>query len=368
MAKPYILDLMRPGKWNGINVSKEFINQIFGATRSREYQDDKFPFVKGHPKDDDPAYGWGEKESLFVDSDGHLKLKTTEESYHPSFLKELKEKLFGPVSIKLRPEDLSIKHVGFFGAKPTAVTGLEPAFSENDKSTIDNSIEVLLKNPSIRETETELVVEFAEYEVSRYQLRDNVNILRNIKNFFIEKFGLEEADKVMPEHLLQNIDEPLRVWEKPNHSFSEKPQTKSNFKSEETMTDQEIQELKDKADRLERENQSIKNKLQFSETEKKLNAALQFCESENIKKKLPPAIKNKVAHVIAHLDDKEQHTLEFKEDENDVKVNAVEVVTELISMLPDLEFGEVAKNGKREQPVEDAEYEAGKKIAEALNT
>jgi hypothetical protein len=378
MKKPIILDLMSEGIWNGIKVTKNFIQQIHNATKARQYQNNKFPFVKGHPKDDDPAYGWGEKEKIFIDENDHLKLETAEEDFQPEFLEALKKKKYGPVSIKLRPEDLSIKHIGFFGAVPTAVTNLEPAFSEEDKkSNNDKCVELIFKECKFTESNENILIEFEELEASRYQLNSAYSIFRNIKNYFISSLGQEKADTILPEELLANINEPLRIYDTNPKQFGFKEDHQSHKKVEDTMplTEQEIQELKDmaaKADKLEKENKDLKtinadmtSKLEFSETEKRLNTAIQFCESEDVKKKLPPAIQSKVAHLLASLDNDEQ-VLEFKEDKKDVKVNAVEVVKELIGMLPVYEFKDLGK-GKGEETADDKEFKAGEDAAKRLN-
>lgn len=375
MGKKIILDLMKPGKWNGIDVTPNFINQIYSSTKNREYQNDKFPFVKGHPKDDDPAYGWGEKEKLFIDDNGHLKLETVEEDYQPEFLEQLKKKLFGPLSIKLRPTDLSVKHIGFFGAVPTAVTGLEPAFSETDKiQNKEKTVELQFKSCNITENENEFVIEFAELETSRYQLSSVQEIFRNLKNHLIETLNLEKANQLMPEYLLANINEPLRIYETDKNSFKELPTTK---KVEDTMlTQAEIDALEEKAkkaDQLEKENKKLQSKvsefeeqIEFSEQEKKFNTALAFCESEDAKKRLTPAMQTRVAHLLSSLDN-EESVLQFKEEKKDVKVNAVDVVKELVKMLPELEFSEFAKEGQGETKKADNDFKAGEEAAKRIN-
>jgi hypothetical protein len=367
MSKPIILDLMSEGIWNGIKITKNFISQIHNATKNRQYQNDKFPFVKGHPKDDDPAYGWGEKENIFIDANGHLKIKTSEENFQPEFLEQLKKKEYGPVSIKLRPEDLSIKHIGFFGAVPTAVTNLEPAFSEIDKTRKDE-VELLFKKCDMVETDSEITLAFSEMEISRYQLSSATTIFRNIKNYFIETLGLEKADTILPETLLENISEPLKIYN--DNSFKEKPiLPKNNREDNMALTEQEIADLQKKAklaDDLAAENKTLKDNLQFNEQEKKFNTAFQFCESDDIKKKLTPALQTRVAHLISSLDNDES-VLEFKEDKKDVKVNSIDVIKELIGLLPVLDFSEFAKNGKGEEKPDDKAFKEGEEAAKRLN-
>lgn len=376
MGKKIVLDLMRPGKWNGIDVTPGFIKQIQTATKKREYQNNKFPFVKGHPKDDDPAYGWGEKNNVFIDDDNHLKLDATEESFQPEFLEDLKKKKFGPISIKLRPSDLSIKHIGFFGAVPTAVSGLEPAFSEEDKNhNKEKTVELQFKSCNVSENENEFVIEFAELEVSRYQLNSVAELFRNIKNNFIEALGLEKANLLMPEYLLANVSEPLRVYDYEKSSFKE-IQTTKIVGDVMPLTEQEIADLQAKAKKaedLEKENKGLKSKvtefeeqIQFGEQEKKFNTALAFCEGEEVKKKLTPALQRRVAHLLSSLDN-EESVLQFKEDKKDVKVNAVDVVKELVGMLPELEFSEFAKDGKSETAKTETDYKAGEDAAKRIN-
>jgi hypothetical protein len=367
---------MSEGIWNGIKVTKNFISQIHNATKARQYQNNKFPFVKGHPKDDDPAFGWGEKEKIFIDNNGHLKIQTGEKDFQPEFLEQLKKKEYGPVSIKLRPEDLSIKHIGFFGAVPTAVTNLEPAFSEEEKTHFnDKSVEMTFKECKMTETAESILIEFSDLEVSRYQMSSNYTLMRSIKNYFTELLGKEKADKIMPEDLLTNIQEPLKIYDNSPEKFGQFKEKvlPTNIKEETMLTEQEIQALKDKAVQLEADNKKLKaeneaatTQLQFSEQEKKFNAALQFCESDEAKKKLTPALQTKVAHLLSSLDN-EESVLEFKEDKKDVKVKPVDVVKELIALLPDLEFTEIAKNGKGEEPVTEKEFKAGEEAAKRIN-
>ena len=184
MAKQVVLDLMKPGIWNGFNITKDFIKQIANATQKRAYQNDLGPVVKGHPKHDDPAFGWWNKNNVKIAKNGHLQVEMSEDDFNSEFLTELKEKKYGPISIALRPEDLSLKHIGFFGGTTTAVTGLQPAFSEIDFSNKDVLLEFAECNVS-DPLANEILIEFAEFTTSKYQLRSTENVFRNIKNFFI---------------------------------------------------------------------------------------------------------------------------------------------------------------------------------------
>jgi hypothetical protein len=101
------------------------LDQIVNSYKPAERE---APLVLGHPKDNDPAYGWVEKlyrkgKSLFA--------KTKDED--PAFLKAVKERKFPKRSISLT-EKLRLNHIGFLGAALPAVDGLaEIAFNEKDE-------------------------------------------------------------------------------------------------------------------------------------------------------------------------------------------------------------------------------------------
>jgi len=112
---------------NGVtkNFTTEDLDQIVNSYNPEERE---APLVIGHPKDNDPAFGWVEKlfrkgESLFA--------KTKDED--PAFVKAVKERKFPKRSISLTP-DLRLNHIGFLGAVLPAVDGLSPVkFNADDE-------------------------------------------------------------------------------------------------------------------------------------------------------------------------------------------------------------------------------------------
>lgn len=76
------------------------------------------PIVIGHPKSNDPAYGW--IDSLKVNGN---KLIASASRIVPEFLNAVKEGLFKKRSVSLNPDN-SLRHVGFLGATLPAVKGL----------------------------------------------------------------------------------------------------------------------------------------------------------------------------------------------------------------------------------------------------
>jgi hypothetical protein len=77
------------------------------------------PIVVGHPKDNDPAFGW--IKALKVDGSTLLALP---EQVAPEFAELVKAGRYKKRSISLYP-DGTLRHVGFLGAQPPAVKGLK---------------------------------------------------------------------------------------------------------------------------------------------------------------------------------------------------------------------------------------------------
>lgn len=97
------------------------------------------PIVIGHPKTDAPAFGW--VKSLTADNGN---LYAVPEQIQHDFGEQVKQGLFKKVSASFYPPNSPtnpvkgvyyLRHIGFLGAEPPAIKGLEPIeFNENDKA------------------------------------------------------------------------------------------------------------------------------------------------------------------------------------------------------------------------------------------
>lgn len=76
------------------------------------------PIVIGHPKDNDPAFGWIEKLKLVGDT-----ILAKPKQVVKEFADAVQKGLYKKRSISLYP-DFTLRHVGFLGAVPPAVKGL----------------------------------------------------------------------------------------------------------------------------------------------------------------------------------------------------------------------------------------------------
>lgn len=142
------------------------------------------PIVVGHPKNDDPAFGWTSALKRVGDT---VLAKFTQ--IEPKFEKAVEDGRYRNRSVKITPSKNGWKlvHVGWLGAAPPAVEGLAPAFSE-------------------AEPEGE-VFEFTYKEAWRY--RTLVRMFRGLREHLAVTNGQETADQVLPEHEINALEEAV---------------------------------------------------------------------------------------------------------------------------------------------------------------
>jgi len=146
------------------------------------------PIVVGHPKDNAPAFGWI-KGLEFVEGKG---LFAIPDQLNTDFADQVANGAYKKVSASLYTPDAPgnptpghyyVRHVGFLGAQPPAIKGLEAVgFNDNDEGTLEFA---------------------ADWETA--------SLARRLREFFIEKFGLEDADKAIPGYLVEGIEDAARA-------------------------------------------------------------------------------------------------------------------------------------------------------------
>ena len=148
------------------------------------------PAVVGHPATDAPAYAWARG---FAFDEARQRLTATLGDIEPAFADAVAAGRYRKISLALyapdapanpRPGVWYPKHIGFLGAAAPAVPGLKP---------------VHFAAPC----EGEAIFEFADATA----LRDVASLFRNLREWLIEKFGAETADRVAPGWTINWIDE-----------------------------------------------------------------------------------------------------------------------------------------------------------------
>jgi len=154
------------------------------------------PAVIGHPQLNTPAYGW----VAGLKKQGDL-LMAKFKQVEPAFADMVRNGLFKKRSAAFYP-DGTLRHVGFLGATPPAVKGLpDVAFAEGGTVTF----------------------EFSDRE-PWYSIGD---IVRRIRDHFIEKEGLEKADQIVPNWQVENIQAASQAAENETASIYQETEDKN---------------------------------------------------------------------------------------------------------------------------------------------
>lgn len=277
------------------------------------------PVVVGHPKDNSPAFGWAEK----LERRGE-KLVAKLKQVVPEFQKAVSLGLYKKRSISLYP-DGTLRHIGFLGAEPPAVKALaDIGFSESDQATV---------------LEYGEGVDFSD----EWETRSIGRLFRRLREWIIAKYGVAEADQVLDEFTVNEIQNAKDNEEipAPAAGFSETAQ-------EEDLMSKELQEkLAAAEEALAAKDKQVKEfseRLAALETEKQAAekatrlAAIQT-RIDGLKAKgiVTPAMEAGLAAFVEGLD-----TTEIQFAEN-VKASPAEFFFSLLEKLPkSVTFGETA--------------------------
>lgn len=240
------------------------------------------PIVVGHPKTDTPAYGWvdgfeydAEADRLYADANLAGEFSETVKAGH---FKNVSMSFFKPdAPNNPNPGSWYPKHIGFLGAAAPAVSGLKPvSFSGGDQ-------------------DVTFVASFGEAG-----FKDTASLLRSVRDFFIEKFGLEDADKVLPAYRLEWLAETeIRAKEDKPYSFSETP---TSTKPEDVvMTPEEIAAQKAELDQRKADQDAREAEFAEREAERLAEDNAAFAEELAQEGRLLPASKDQVVAVLNAL-------------------------------------------------------------------
>ena len=292
------------------------------------------PLVIGHPKTDDPAWGWAEK----------LKADTAGELY--ANFKEVDDGVKGLVNAKRYkkvsasfyppahpanpvPGKWYLRHVGLLGAVPPSVKGMGAvSFADSDGC-----------------------VEFSEYVEERTS-----GLFRKIRDWMIGKFGQDEADRVIPSWEIESMNEMInreRVDKQvqmindgqangllspafaetptePQPQIETPPSTPPNPKENPAMekTQAELDAIA-RADKAEKELNDLKTAQAKAERATAHQANADFAEGLAKDGKLPPAHKGIVTQVLDFIQYPNDTTADF--GEGDDKKSLADAVRGMLS-------------------------------------
>lgn len=288
------------------------------------------PIVVGHPKADAPAYGW--VKSLGVQN-GVLTadFAQVDEGFadlvKAGRYKKVSASFYPPTSPNNpKPGVWTLRHVGFLGAQPPAVKGLTPvSFAEG-----------------------EVYVEFSEDAHLQ-----TASLLSRFRDWFIGRFGLEEADKVLPDWQIEAIKELAAVPQ--THApaeFTESPPPPENHENKETPMSLEQELAAEKAAREAAEKKAAESQAELKKLQNEQHAALrdgaheqnaEFAEGLVKAGRLKPADKDLVVKVLDFAEYPDDVTADFGEGSKKQPLSAA-LRAFFTAVLPkQIQGGEMAK-------------------------
>ena len=332
------------------------------------------PIVIGHPRDNAPAYGW--ISALNYDEGGVLQADT--DQLEANFEEMVREGRFKKRSASFyKPDSPSnpvpgtyyLRHVGFLGAQPPAVKGLE--------------------DPEFQEHKFGEAVEFSDTpeDVLEFSDTNTVSTLfRRMRELLIDSFGMEKADQTLPAFLIEDLeDEARREREAPETDPAYSEQNPKPGAQPMQLSEQEIKDLQAKAkraDELETEVNSYKEReSDIADRESKL-ARKEIATSVDAlidEGRVLPTKRESMIDYLESLDDSDSKAIEFSEGEGDNKETKklsqrAYFLDELSKRPPVVDFDERSGAGAENEELsfeevaeearayQDRELQAGRKI------
>jgi len=360
------IEVFKAGTWtdssgNTRTWTEQDIDKIIEKYNSQ--RDHEAPVVIGHPKDNAPAYGWVERlekrgQSIWA------KIKPTVQD----FVDWVRQGLYKKVSISLYP-DLLLRHIGFLGAMPPAVKGLQiPQFSDAEYSEYTMDFRKWTQEERDKLAKGEIKGEFAgpdqsfpiagpedvgdAWNLSGHaenpdQIR--LNIIRIAKKYGWVSALPKSARQWAKEHNIDlmevQMEEKLKELET---QLKEKEKALAEFAERDKAKEEEIAKLREEIARIEKE----KRQIEFNS----------FCEDLIKEGKLTPAMKPAVIDFLEILHGFEEY--EFSEGEGKVKAKPGERFKTFLKGLPKvIEYGEKATKDKVGQ-TKTIDFEADGKVDE----
>lgn len=320
------------------------------------------PLVIGHPKHDMPAYGWVKAVSFSDgDTDHDAGMYAMPAQVNADFADMVAAGAFKKISASFYPPNAPsnpvpgvyyLRHVGFLGAQPPAIKGLaQVAFADGDDC-----------------------VTFSEWDDVT-----NAGLWRGLRDWFIGKFGQEEADKALPGYQVADLERGAQqelaearakaAAETPVPAFGEATvatatpapaaaapaspveQSAQPGQTTTTPTLEDIVTPEEKA-ALAEENTRLRAELAANKATQVHAANVAFAEGLVTQGRLPPAYTGVIAATLDHFATQEA-VVEFGEGE--AKAPLADQLRAMLQAAPKLvEFGEHATQSTAAQALPQA--------------
>jgi len=192
-GKVKTLHIFKPGRHRPMQGGALNFTEADLAACARAYDPDvhEAPLVIGHPETNGPAYGW--VGALIADKTG---LRAVSRQVNPAFAELSRRGAYKKISASFYdPESPDnpvpgvwyLRHVGFLGAQPPAIKGLEQvAFGEGERG----------------------IVTFEEHLDADGEI-SGTGLFAQLRAWLIKNKGQEVADDVLPEDKLKKLQEQV---------------------------------------------------------------------------------------------------------------------------------------------------------------
>jgi hypothetical protein len=312
------LEIFRPGTFVAENGQTYTFSEADVKASVAAYKADVFkaPLVVGHPKTDDPAYGWVAGLNFSEDS---KKVLADPDQVDAEFAELVNDGRYPKISASFYPPEhpsnpvpgvYYLRHVGFLGAQAPAVKGLKTASFADEQGDV-------------------ITIDFSEGEQeSRWAL---ARLARNLRDWMIEKFDLETADRVVPDWVAASAEDAERAGRKLHTSFSE-PEDKTVATPEDKNKTADFAERENQLKTREQELAAREKQIADADAKRKREEVASFVEGLVKEGKVLPAEKTQVVSLLASLPD--DKTISFAEGEATVEKNPADVLRGLLEKLP----------------------------------
>jgi len=283
------------------------------------------PIVVGHPKADAPAYGW--VKDLHYAAEG---LQADPHQVDVAFSEMVTQGRFKKVSASFyMPDSPSnpvpgvyyLRHVGFLGAQAPAIKGLKPVeFNEADTG----------------------ILNFADVDDVI-----NASLWRNLREFFISKFSLDDADNTIPGYAVTALEQMAQEEDADESDPAVDASSLTQTDYHEPTGDAMSAEDKARLTRLEHENAQLRAQQKTAKTTQLHQEHAAFAESLLQKGSLLPT---QLPTAIATLDFLANQDTVVEYSEGETTKPLLDAVKQLLSTLPkQIEFGEVGHHDDAER-------------------
>lgn len=278
-STPKPLHIFRPGRHKPmVGEPIEFAaSQLDASAAAYDPAKWRAPLVVGHPKTNAPAYGWGDKLASLP-----LGLEAEPADVAPVFAEMVNAKRFANISASFWAPDAPgnpapgvyyLCHVGFVGAVPPAIKGLHaPDFAEAESGG----------------------VEFSEWDDV-----DNAGLWRRMREWGIAKFGMADADQVVPSYLVDGLGRSTQ--RELDESLADDPPTAAPLAPDFSDPAQETSVTPEQQATLEAENAKLRAQLAACAHAVAHAAHVSLAEGLSVAGRLPPAHTSMVVAVLDHL-------------------------------------------------------------------